>query len=62
MTPDTTLPVHITHAAVAYAGRRVLDGITFDVAPGERVAVIGPSGAGSMRCAARSACCSSTTT
>jgi phosphonate transport system ATP-binding protein len=39
-------PIRLTDAAVAYAGRRVLDGITLDVAPGERVAVIGPSGAG----------------
>lgn len=38
--------IHLNRAAVAYAGRRVLDDISLDIAPGERVAVIGPSGAG----------------
>ena len=31
---------------VAFGGTRALDGVSFRVAPGERVAVIGPSGAG----------------
>ena len=39
-------PVHIAGGAVAYGGTRVLDGIDLSVAAGERVAVIGPSGAG----------------
>lgn len=39
-------PVRIGQAAVAYGARRVLDGIDLSVMPGERVAVIGPSGAG----------------
>lgn len=38
--------VLIEGAAVSYGGRRVLDAIDLSVAPGERVAVIGPSGAG----------------
>ena len=43
---ETHPAIHLDHAAVAYAGRRVLDDIGLDIAPGERVAVIGPSGAG----------------
>jgi len=39
-------PVVIERAAVSYGRARVLDGIEMSVAPGERVAVIGPSGAG----------------
>ena len=39
-------PVRLAAAAVAYGGQRVLDDISLDIAPGERVAVIGPSGAG----------------
>ncbi|CAM5298759.1 MULTISPECIES: ATP-binding cassette domain-containing protein [unclassified Thauera] len=39
-------PVRLQGAAVAYGGQRVLDDISLDIAPGERVAVIGPSGAG----------------
>ena len=38
--------MQLQRAAVAYGGRRVLDDITLAIAPGERVAVIGPSGAG----------------
>lgn len=49
-TPDvpacTLPPVRLVAAAVAYGGQRVLDDISLDIAPGERVAVIGPSGAG----------------
>ena len=39
-------PIRLETAAVAYGGQRVLEDITLDIAPGERVAVIGPSGAG----------------
>lgn len=39
-------PVRLADASVAYAGKTVLDGITLELAAGERVAVIGPSGAG----------------
>lgn len=38
--------VVIEGAAVSYGGRRVLDNIDLSVATGERVAIIGPSGAG----------------
>lgn len=38
--------VKVEHASVAYNRHRVLDDISVSVAPGERVAVIGPSGAG----------------
>lgn len=38
--------VVVEHAAVSYGGQQVLSGVTLAVAPGERVAIIGPSGAG----------------
>lgn len=41
-----TEPVVVEHAGVAYGRHPVLDDISLCVAPGERVAVIGPSGAG----------------
>jgi phosphonate transport system ATP-binding protein len=44
MTSD--FPVRLANASVVYDRARVLDAIDLDVAPGERVAVIGPSGAG----------------
>lgn len=43
---NSDFPIRLAGASVAYAGRTVLDDITLDVTPGERVAVIGPSGAG----------------
>lgn len=42
----SALPVVVERAAVSYGRRRVLDEIEISVAAGERVAVIGPSGAG----------------
>lgn len=39
-------PVHVAAASVVYGRQRVLEHIDLDIAPGERVAVIGPSGAG----------------
>jgi len=44
--PLKEMPVHIEHASVAYGSHRVLVDINVSVALGERVAVIGPSGAG----------------
>jgi ABC-2 type transport system ATP-binding protein len=38
--------LEIDHITFSYARRRVLDDITFDVAPGEIVALTGPNGAG----------------
>lgn len=46
MTSDFPNPVHVAGAAVAYGNTRVLNAIDLDIAPGKRVAVIGPSGAG----------------
>ena len=43
---NSDFPVRLTDTTVAYAGKTVLDGITLNIAAGERVAVIGPSGAG----------------
>jgi len=43
---NSSVPVRLADASVAYSGKTVLDGITLDIAAGERVAVIGPSGAG----------------
>ena len=44
--PASGASVVLEHASVAYGRRRVLDDINVSVAPGERIAVIGPSGAG----------------
>ena len=43
---NSSVPVRLADASVAYSGKTALDGITLDIAAGERVAVIGPSGAG----------------
>ncbi|MFN3985522.1 MAG: phosphonate ABC transporter ATP-binding protein [Rhodocyclaceae bacterium] len=44
--PASPPAVHLDRAAVAYGGQRVLEELSLAIAPGERVAVIGPSGAG----------------
>lgn len=38
--------VHVSNLIKSYDGRAVLDGVDFDVSPGEFVSVIGPSGSG----------------
>jgi ABC-2 type transport system ATP-binding protein len=38
--------LEVEHISFAYGARRALDDVTFDVAPGEIVAVTGPNGAG----------------
>ncbi|MYN12427.1 ATP-binding cassette domain-containing protein [Pusillimonas sp. TS35] len=44
--PAAPASVVLEHASVSYGHRRVLDAVSLSVSPGERVAVIGPSGAG----------------
>lgn len=44
--PTTAPAVRVQELSVAYGRRHVLDGVTFNAAPGEVTAVIGPSGAG----------------
>jgi putative ABC transport system ATP-binding protein len=48
MAPDRFAPSVLNVAAVVknYGARRVLDGVSFTVGPGERVALTGPSGSG----------------
>lgn len=46
LNPAKRMPVVVEHASVVYGSRCVLDDISISVLPGERVAVIGPSGAG----------------
>jgi len=50
--PDTAakalaaLPLHVDHLTKRFGGVTAVDDVSFDVAPGEAVAVIGPNGAG----------------
>lgn len=44
--PASRAAVVVEQASVAYGRRRVLDDISISVSPGERLAIIGPSGAG----------------
>src|SRR5580704_18856390 len=45
--PDTRAPVvRLRDVAVVREGRAILDGVDWDVSPGERWAVLGPNGSG----------------
>lgn len=44
--PASGASVIVQNASLAYGARRVLDDVSVSVAPGERLAIIGPSGAG----------------
>jgi ABC-type nitrate/sulfonate/bicarbonate transport system ATPase subunit len=43
---DIVTHVHLSGVTKSFSGRTVLDGVNFDVSPGEFVSVIGPSGSG----------------
>lgn len=38
--------IAVTDLSVAYEGNRVLDGVSFELAPGQLIGIIGPNGAG----------------
>ncbi len=44
--PSAPAAIEVDGLVKAYGGRRVVDGVTFAVAPGEVVALLGPNGAG----------------
>lgn len=44
--PDAASALSVANLSVSYDGRRVLEDVSFDVNPGELVAIIGPNGAG----------------
>ncbi len=44
--PDGPLGISVRDLRLVYDGVPVLDGVTFDIAPGESVAIVGPTGVG----------------
>lgn len=43
---DATMPIRVSGLSKAYRKKAVLDGVSFDVGPGEAVALLGSNGAG----------------
>jgi len=44
--PDTPLPIEFRSVSYAYQDERILDSVSFSIAPGERAVIVGESGAG----------------
>ena len=44
--PDGPLGISVRDVSLIYDGQAVLDGVSFDVEPGESVAIVGPTGVG----------------
>lgn len=50
MSPPMTPVLEVRGLTKSYGGVRALDGVGFDIAPGELLALIGPNGAGKSTC------------